>query len=87
MDTNAIITFLACVAVLFLFGRVLVVPIKTILKVVVNSLLGAVLIYIINLIGANYNFHIGINIVTALVVGILGVPGAGFIVIMRLITG
>lgn len=87
MDNNAIITFLACVAGLFLFGKLFVMPIKTILKLVVNSLLGAVLIYIINLIGVNFNFHIGINIVTALVVGILGVPGAGLLVILRLITG
>lgn len=87
MNNNAIITFLACVAALFLFGKLLVVPIKTILKLVVNSLLGAVLIYIINLIGANFNFHIGINIVTALIVGILGVPGAGLLVILKLITG
>ena len=87
MDNNAIITFLACVAALFLFGRALVVPIKTILKLVINSILGAVLIYIINLIGTSFNFHIGINIITALVVGILGVPGAGLLVILRFITG
>ena len=87
MDSNAIITFLACVAALFVFGKVLVVPIKTVLKLVINSVLGVVLIYIINFIGATYNFHIGINIVTALVVGILGVPGAGLLVILKLITG
>lgn len=52
MDTNVIITFFACVLALFVFGRLLVVPIKTILKIVFNSLLGGVLIYIINIIGA-----------------------------------
>ncbi len=52
MDTNVIITFFACVLALFVFGRLLVVPLKTILKIVFNSLLGGVLIYIINIIGA-----------------------------------
>lgn len=52
MDTNVIITFLACILALFLFGRLLVVPLKTILKIVFNSILGGVLIYVINLIGA-----------------------------------
>lgn len=52
MDTNAIITFFACILALFLFGRVLVIPLKTILKIVFNSILGGVLIYLINIIGA-----------------------------------
>lgn len=52
MDTNAIITFFACILTLFLFGRLLVIPLKTILKIVFNSILGGVLIYVINLIGS-----------------------------------
>lgn len=87
MDSNVIITFLACVVALFLFGRILVIPIKIILKLILNSILGIILIYIINLIGASYNFHIGINIVTAIIVGILGLPGAGLLVLIKLITG
>ena len=52
MNTNVIITFFACILTLFLFGRLLVIPLKTILKILFNSILGGVLIYIINLIGA-----------------------------------
>lgn len=51
MDTNVIITFLACILTLFLFGRLLVIPLKTILKILLNSILGGVLIYVINMIG------------------------------------
>lgn len=56
MDTNAIITFFACILTLFLFGRLLVIPLKTILKIVFNSILGGVLIYVINMIGARIQF-------------------------------
>lgn len=52
MDTNVIITFFACILTLFLFGRLLIIPLKTILKIIFNSLLGGVLIYIINIVGA-----------------------------------
>lgn len=52
METNTIITFLACIFAIFLFGRLLVIPLKTILKIVFNSILGGVLIYVINMIGA-----------------------------------
>lgn len=84
MDTNAIITFFACILALFLFGRLLVIPLKTILKIVFNSILGGVLIYVINIIGAGFSFHIGLNIFTAVVVGILGIPGAILLVVLKI---
>ena len=67
MDTN-IITYLACICFLFIFGRVFIVPIKKVLKLVLNSILGAFLIYLINLIGSGFNFHIGLNFFTSILV-------------------
>ncbi|MDR0979168.1 MAG: pro-sigmaK processing inhibitor BofA family protein [Lachnospiraceae bacterium] len=87
MDTNVIITFLACVIVLVIFGKILVLPLKTMLKIIFNSVLGAALIYIINLIGASFSFHIGLNIITAIVIGILGLPGAVLLVFLKIIIG
>lgn len=86
MGTNTI-TFLACICLLFLIGRIFIVPIKHILKLVFNSLLGAVLIFLINLIGGIWGFHIGINIITSITIGILGVPGAIFLIIITLLVG
>lgn len=74
MDTNMIIIYLACICFLFLFGRIFILPIKSILKLVFNSILGGVMIYFINLIGAFWGFHIGLNYITAIFAGILGVP-------------
>ena len=45
MDYN-ILTYLACICFLFLFGRIFIVPIKKVLKLVVNSILGGAIIYI-----------------------------------------
>ena len=36
------------------------------------------MIYIINLVGTLWNFHIGLNYVTAIFTGILGVPRRNF---------
>ena len=71
MDTN-IITFLACICFIFLFGKIFIVPIQKLIKLVINSILGGVIIYIINLVGANFGFHIGLNIITSIIIGILG---------------
>lgn len=67
MDTN-IITYLACICFLFIFGRVFIVPITKVLKLVINSVLGALLIYIINLVGSGFGFHIGLNFFTSILV-------------------
>ena len=67
MDTN-ILMYLACICFLFIFGRVFIVPITRVLKLVLNSILGGVLIYIINLIGSGFNFHIGLNFFTSILV-------------------
>lgn len=74
MDNNAIISFLVCIICLFVFGKIFILPLKSILKLIANSCIGAAIIYIINLIGANFGFYIGINLGTAIFVGILGIP-------------
>jgi inhibitor of the pro-sigma K processing machinery len=60
-------------------------PVVKILKLILNSILGGVLIYVINIIGANFEFHIGLNIVTVIFIGILGIPGAILLVILKLL--
>ena len=67
MNTS-IITYLACICFIFIFGRIFIVPLKKILKLVFNSILGGVTIFIINLIGSGFGFHIGLNIFTSIVI-------------------
>lgn len=83
MDTN-LLTYLACICFLFIFGKVFIVPIKKILKLVINSVLGGVVIYLINLIGGTFGFHIGLNIFTSILIGLLGLPGAVCLIIVKL---
>lgn len=87
MDNNTIIIYVACICFLFIFGRIFILPVKNILKLVLNSILGALIIYLINLIGALFSFHIGLNYITAIIVGILGVPGAVLLIILKLFLG
>ena len=84
---NNIITYLACICFIFLFGRIFIVPLKKILKLILNSVFGGLIIFIINIVGANFGFHIGLNIFTSVVVGLLGLPGAVCIIIVKLLIG
>lgn len=86
IDSN-ILTYLAGICFLFIFGRIFIVPIKKVLKLVINSVLGGVAIFLINLVGTNFGFHIGLNILTSILVGILGLPGVICLVIVKLFLG
>ena len=47
MDLNInIITYLACICFLFLFGRIFIVPLKKILKLVLNSIIGGIFLLV-----------------------------------------
>ena len=80
-----LLTYLACICFLFLFGRIFIVPIKKVMKLVINSILGGCTIWLINLVGAGINFHIGLNFFTSILIGLLGLPGAVCIIIVKLL--
>ena len=84
MDTKIVLTFIACVAIIFIFGKSFILPIRIAIKLIINACLGMLLIFIINLIGNSFSFHIGLNILNAIIVGILGIPGASLLVILKI---
>lgn len=82
MNINILI-IISCICMFFIIGKIFIFPIKLILKLVFNSILGGVIIWIINLIGGIWGFHIGINLYTSILVGILGIPGAIFLILAK----
>ena len=85
MGLTNILIVIGCALAIFIVGKLLLFPIKRILKLMFNTIIGGLIIYIINLIGASFGFHIGLNIVTSLVVGILGIPGAILLIVLEII--
>ena len=85
MDGTSVIIYLACLIVIFIVGKIFFVPLKSIFKLLINSILGGILIYIVNIVGESFGFHIGLNVGTALFTGLLGVPGVVFLVILKLV--
>lgn len=67
-NTNTIIIFLGCIMAIILFGKIFVLPMKMIIKLIINSLLGGLIIFVINWIGVGFNLHIGLNVFTAIFV-------------------
>ncbi len=61
---------------LYVVGYMFLVPIKIILRLLINSIAGAISIVVINWIGSYWGIHISLNVISAVIIGILGVPGA-----------
>ena len=66
-DTNFLI-FAICIFLVLIVGKFFIVPIKWIIKLILNSILGGILIYTVNLIIAIFGMHIGLNLYTSLFV-------------------
>lgn len=70
---------------LFLFGavtRILRSPMKLLLEVLGNSLLGFLALFLVNATSTMTGIALGVNLVNAVVIGILGIPGLGLLVLL-----
>ncbi len=85
MDFTMILPILIGVGILFIVLKLLALPMKLIIKLVINGLVGGLIIFVVNLIGANFGFMIDLNWITALIVGFLGVPGVVIVAILQFV--
>ena len=83
-DFNIIIAFAFGLLLLYIIGRVLLMPIRIVFRLIYNGLIGGVILWLLNWVGAYLGFTIAINAVTALVVGFLGLPGVVLLVLFKL---
>ncbi|MBP3502961.1 MAG: pro-sigmaK processing inhibitor BofA family protein [Clostridia bacterium] len=87
MEKYALLVYIGCIVMIMIIGKIFVIPLRKSFKLVLNSIIGAVLIYIINIVGSNFNFHIGLNWWTIVCSGILGVPGVVLIFVLKILLG
>lgn len=75
METSIFLAYTAGMLILYFIGRLFFVPIKIILKLLVNSIIGGAALVIIKLIGANFGIMLPVNPVNAIITGLTGIPG------------
>ena len=74
-EVGILLAYAFGILLLYVAGYLFLVPIKFMLRMVVNSVLGGIAIVVINWVGAYFGFHIALNLISAVMIGILGVPG------------
>lgn len=85
MSTLVWIAYIAAGIVAVLLFALFKKPVFTVLKLLLHSAFGWAGLYIFNKIFAAFSFSIGINIASATIAGVLGLPGVLMMVIVKLI--
>ncbi len=83
-DIGIVLAYSAGIMLVFMVSWIFVKPLKFLGKLVLNSVLGAVFLMVFNYFGQYFDLYIAVNEVTALVLGILGIPGFIAILIIKI---
>ena len=76
MESLSLIVMIAAIVLaVILVLRLLAKPIKFIFKLLINTVLGFVLLWLINFFGGGIGIMLELSLLNALIVGLLGIPG------------
>ena len=78
---------IAGIILLIVIVRVFASPIRLVLKWCFNPLLGFVCLITADMFGAYIGLTLGVNLLNAAVVGILGIPGFALLLLLRWLCG
>ena len=81
--TGVIIIIAILVLVVFI---ILKKPIKIVLKLILNTAVGFIVLFALNWLGAFVGITVAINWINAVIVGVLGVPGVALILLINWLT-
>lgn len=86
LQLSVFLTYAGGIILIFLLGKIFLWPLKLMLKLVISSVIGGALILLVNLLAGAFGLLlIPLNLLTAIVVGVLGVPGAVLLMLIFLL--
>jgi len=81
MEFSMVIVFFIGLVVLYVIGKVVSLPMRLLWKLITNSIIGGIMLWVINLFGVGLQ----INLINALIAGIFGIPGVIGLIIYKFI--
>ncbi|MBS7306770.1 MAG: pro-sigmaK processing inhibitor BofA family protein [Eubacteriales bacterium] len=82
---TAIITIAIVLLAIFLLFKIFGWSLKMFFKLLVNTIIGGVILILLNLVGGLIGFTVPITILSSLIVGVLGVAGVILVVLYTLL--
>ena len=83
LELNQIIAIFFGLLVIYVLARLLYLPAKIFVTLLGNTVVGGGLLVLFNAVGVYFGLGIGINVLTALIVGLLGIPGIFLLMILQ----
>lgn len=87
IDLNLIVAAVFGLIVLFYLLKFLFGPGQIFFRIVGTGLMGAAILFLFNLVGGFFNITLGINVITALLVGYMGLPGLIMLIVLQKLLG
>lgn len=81
LQTTGIVAIVAILALVLLI--ILRKPIKFILKLIFNTIVGFLVLFAINFLGAAIGISVAVNWTNAVIVGVLGLPGVALVLLLK----
>ncbi|MEA4813833.1 MAG: pro-sigmaK processing inhibitor BofA family protein [Oscillospiraceae bacterium] len=81
--TQEILLAIAAVLAVLLVLRLFAAPLRLALKVLVNTAVGFLALIVVNLTAAITGVAVGVNLINAVVIGVLGLPGFVLLLLMQ----
>lgn len=75
MEAGIFLAYTAGLLAVYFFGRLLLVPVRIIMKLLASSLIGGLVLAMLNLLCINFEIFFPVNPLTAGIAGLLGIPG------------
>ncbi len=82
-ELSVILAYAFGLILLYIVGWILLVPLKMLVKLIFNGIIGGLVLFLVNLLGGIWGINIVINPVNALITGFLGVPGLVLLLILQ----
>lgn len=90
MDWNLLLAYAGGLLLLYVLGKLFFLPAKLFGRLIGNAILGGIVLLLINWAGtmlanagASFTLHLPLNLFTALIVGLLGVPGVLLVAVLQ----
>ncbi len=83
MDINLILGVLVAGLVVFYLIKALSRPLAHVGRMLMRSAVAFCAIWAVNVIGSFAGFHMGLNLISALAIGALGLPGVGLLLAIK----
>lgn len=83
-DTKSIMIYIGILILMLFLITLFMKPLKWLLKLIINTVLGGIVIVLINSVGGIAGVMLSLNPISAAITGVLGLPGLAAVIVAQL---